>query len=194
MGCRLGGQTVAAVGGAGTQTPVGTPGRRPGAGGGSWSAWRRFLIRLVRGRRRMPVARRGPGLPKAFLDRNEELLEGGQAIAGSAFIATTCIHPERRVFFLSTPARTGGSRGTAWFRGSGFGSHFPNVRFVRAVKRSIGGHFVGLDWFTGAAPPVRKPQSRARGIRVALRRCRNGSPGVTCSAPGILLQDARLAD
>ena len=40
--------------------------------------------------------------------------------------------------------------------------------------------------------PVRKPQ--ARGARVALNRCRNGSPGMTCSAPGILLQDAWLAD
>ena len=41
---------------------------------------------------------------------------------------------------------------------------------------------------------VGKPQAQARGIRVASRRCRIGSPGVTCSAPGILLQDARLAD
>jgi len=31
-------------------------------------------------------------------------------------------------------------------------------------------------------------------MRVALNRCRNGSPAVTCSAPGILLQDARVAD
>ena len=43
-------------------------------------------------------------------------------------------------------------------------------------------------------PAARKPQARARGIRVASRRCRIGSPGVACSAPGILLQDARLAD
>ena len=35
-----------------------------------------------------------------------------------------------------------------------------------------------------AAVPVRKPLARARGIRVASRRCRTGSPGVTCSPPG----------
>ena len=33
-------------------------------------------------------------------------------------------------------------------------------------------------------PPVRKPQARARGIRVALNRYRIGSPGVACSPPG----------
>ena len=41
---------------------------------------------------------------------------------------------------------------------------------------------------------IRKPQARARGKRVASSRCRIGSPGVACSASGILLRDAWLAD
>ena len=61
----------------------------------------------------------------------------------------------------------------------------------RFRARRTGTEMVDHRW---ALLPVREPQARARGIRVASRRCRIGSPGVACSAPGILLQDALLAD